>query len=168
MCQHVRESVCFYIGKDEKNRYDFYMEGKSMEFPVMITVHLIRGYHFKYYFPPIENESVESLIQYQENILNGVIQPELLSDKVPRNDLPYLKTVVGTTFEKEVMKSKEDVVIQFYSDTCDHCSKMMKRFEKVASLFADDDSIRFMKFSSNTNDIDIEGIYVRVSETCEM
>lgn len=163
MCQHVRGSVCFYVGKDEKNRYDFYTEGKTLEFPVMITVHLIRGYHFKYFFPPIKNESVESLIQYQENILNGVIRPELLSDRESQNDLPYLKTVVGTTFEKEVMESKEDVVIQFYSDACDHCSKMLKRFEKVAALFADDSSIRFMKFSSNTNDIDIEGIHVWMS-----
>ena len=63
-------------------------------------------------------------------------------------------------FEEEVMNSKEDCVVQFYSDSCDHCTKRMKRLEKAASLFADDDSIKFFKFSSNTNDIDIEGIYV--------
>ena len=160
MCKAVRESVCFYVGKDEKNRYDFYTEGKNLKFPVMITVHHIRGYHFKYYFPPITRETVETLTQYQENILRGVIKPELLSEQPALNDLPYLKTAIGTTFEEEVMKSKEDCVVQFYSDSCDHCTKMMKRFEKVAALFADDPSIKFFKFSSNTNDIDIEGIYV--------
>ena len=97
---------------------------------------------------------------YLHNVISGVIKPELQSDKLPTNDLPYLQTVVGTNFEEEVMKSKEDVVVQFYSDACDHCSKMMKRFEKVASMFAEDDSIRFMKFSTNTNDIDVEGIHV--------
>lgn len=164
MCKTVRESVCFYIGKDEKNRYDFYTEGKHLKFPVIITVHHIRGYHFKYYFPPLDRETVETLTQYQENILQGIIKPELLSEKPAKNDLPYLKTAIGSTFEEEVMNSKEDCVVQFYSDSCDHCTKMMKRFEKVASLFADDNSIKFFKFSSNTNDIDIEGIYVSCIE----
>lgn len=160
MCQQSRDAVCFYIGKDEKNRYDYYTEGKNLQFPAMITVRHVRGYHFKYYFPPIKNESLESLLQYQKGILSGVIPPEMNSDPLPKNDLPYLQTVVSSNFKKEVMKSNEDIVIQFYSDSCDHCSKMMKRFEKAASLFAEDKDIRFMRFSSNTNDIDIEAIHV--------
>ena len=164
MCQKTRETICFYITKEEKNRYDFYTENKHLEFPAMITVRLIRGYHFKYYFPSIKHMDVEELVQYQQAILSGAIKPELLSDKPAENDLPYLTTAVATNFEELVMNSKEDVVIQFYSDVCDHCSKMMKRFEKVASVFADDPSIRFMKFSSNTNDIDVEGIHVELDE----
>lgn len=160
ICKNNRQTVCFYIGKSEKMYYDFYTEGRSIQFPAMITVRKIRGFYFKHYFPPIQKMSTEEISLYLHNVISGVIKPELQSDKIPINDLPYLQTVVGTNFEEEVIKSKEDVVIQFYSDACDHCSKMMKRFEKVASVFADDTSIRFMKFSTNTNDIDIEGIHV--------
>ena len=164
MCQRTRGTICFYITKEEKNRYDFYTENKSLEVPAMITVRLIRGYHFKYYFPSLAHMDVDALTQYQQDILEGLLKPELLSDKPAANDLPYLTTAVATNFEELVMKSKEDVVIQFYSDVCDHCSKMLKRFEKVASVFADDSSLRFMKFSSNTNDIDVEGIHVTLHE----
>ena len=166
MCQQNRGTVCFYITREEKNRYDFYTENKGLSFPAMITVRLVRGYHFKYYFPAVKNMDVEELITYQQDILQGMIQPELLSDRPADNDLPYLTTVVGSTFDSLVMKSKEDVVIQFYSDVCDHCSKMMKRFEKVAAAFAEDPSIRFMKFSSNTNDIDDPHIFVDVGWSC--
>ena len=76
------------------------------------------------------------------------------------NDTGYLKSIVGTNFSSKVMESQEDVVVFFYSRVCDHCTKVLKRAEKIAEYFKDDDSIRIYKYSSQDNDVDIPEISV--------
>ena len=37
---------------------------------------------------------------------------------------------------------------------------MMKRFEKVATFFEDNENVRFVRFDASENMIDVEQIYV--------
>ena len=71
-----------------------------------------------------------------------------------------VKTVVGSDFVKKVMESDEDCVVAFYSSFCDHCSKVMKRFEKVGQFFKEDKGLRLFKYNSQENDIDVEEVSV--------
>ena len=71
-----------------------------------------------------------------------------------------VKTVVGSDFVKKVMESDKDCVVAFYSSFCDHCSKVMKRFDKVGQFFNEDKGLRLFKYNSQENDIDVEEVSV--------
>ena len=162
MCRALPEMSCFYVEKKDKRIYSGYVSNLSPEYPLLLTVHRIRGYHFKYEWPSIDDESVESLGFYGQNILSGAVKPLMRSKRIVPKAGERVREVAGDAFEKEVMESPNDVVIQFYSNVCDHCKKMSKRFEKVAAAFEDDPSLTFLRYSVNENDIDVEQIYVGI------
>ena len=103
---------------------------------------------------------VQRVHRQSDNILNGVVKPFTRSKRITPKDGELVREVAGSDFEREVMQSENDVVIQFYSNVCDHCKKMSKRFEKVAAALQDDPSLTFLRYSVNENDIDVEQIYV--------
>ena len=160
MCRDLSEMTCFYVEKKEKRMYSGYIANLNPDYPFLLTMYRIRGYHFKYEWPSIEDEPVESLIFFGHNILNGVVKPFTRSKRITPKDGELVREVAGSDFEREVMQSENDVVIQFYSNVCDHCKKMSKRFEKVAAALQDDPSLTFLRYSVNENDIDVEQIYV--------
>ena len=159
MCKQLPEMTCFYVGNDETLIYNSYVKNTAVDYPLLLTVHRIRGYHFKYLWPSIEDEPVENLVMYGTEIMNKVIKPKMRSKKI-WDESGIVREVNGEMFEEEVVKSGEDVVIQFYAGACNHCTKMKKRFDKVASAFNEDRSLKFLRFSTNENDIDVEGFYV--------
>lgn len=151
---------CFYVEKKDKRIYSGHIAYISPVYPLLLTVHRIRGYHFRYEWPFIDDEPNDSLVFYGQNILNGVVKPIMRSKQITPKEGEVVREVSGKTFEKEVMQSPNDVVIQFYSNVCDHCKKMSKRFEKVAVEMKDNPSLTFLRYSVNENDIDVEQIYV--------
>ena len=127
----------------------------------MIVAHHTRGYYFRSILSSIENEPVDSLEFFLDGVMAGSIKMIMKSQKEEDlNDTGYLKSVVGTTFSSKVMESPEDVVVFFYSRVCEHCTKVLKRAEKIAEYFKDDNSIRLYKYSSQDNDVDIPEISV--------
>ena len=152
---------CFYIENTEKNIYEFYTkEEKSVQFPQLVAVHRARGYHFKYFLPNTEKGSLKDWDTFLQECMNKKRKPVLRSLPEPAVQGGPVTVAVGTTFEELVMKSDVDVVVQMYSSYCDHCTKMMKRFEKVATFFKDNEKVRFVRFDASENMIDVEEIYV--------
>ena len=101
------------------------------------------------------------LEEFQRSAIARKILPELISEPIPKKTGELVQKVVGKNFEEEVLKNDKDVVIQFFSDYCDHCTKMKKRFNKVAEKFAVDPTIQFMRMSSSLNHIDVESYKVQ-------
>lgn len=64
----------------------------------------------------------------------------------------------------KVVESKEDVVVIFYSAYCDHCTKVLKRMAKVAEFFEKDTGLRFYKYNSQDNDVDLDFIHVGIQQ----
>ncbi|OAO12136.1 disulfide-isomerase [Blastocystis sp. ATCC 50177/Nand II] len=160
-CKGVKGATCYYIQHDEKNVYEFYVKDAKVEYPQLMVVHRTRGYHFKYYLEHTKKVGPEGWRSFVEGCLAKTIKPVLPSLPVPKMQSGPVTVAVGTTFEELVMKSEEDVVVQMYSNYCDHCTKMLKRFEKVATFFKDQKNIRFVRFDASENTIDVEQIYVK-------
>ena len=156
----MKGATCYYIQHDEKNVYEFYVKDAKVEYPQLMVVHRTRGYHFKYYLEHTKKVGPEGWRSFVEGCLAKTIKPVLPSLPVPKTQSGPVTVAVGTTFEELVMKSEEDVVVQMYSNYCDHCTKMLKRFEKVATFFKGQKSIRFVRFDASENTIDVEQIYV--------
>ena len=62
--------------------YNGYIANLNPDYPFLLTVHRIRGYHFKYEWPSIEDEPMENLVFFGQNILSGAVKPFMRSKRV--------------------------------------------------------------------------------------
>jgi len=61
--------------------------------------------------------------------------------KAPSN----VVTLDSSNFDKFVMDSKKDVLVEFYAPWCGHCKKLVPEYEKVASAFAGEANVVIAK-----------------------
>ena len=145
---------------EEKRLYEFYVKGQSVAYPAIVFVRHVRGYHFRQILSGVESQSTTAISDFFEGLRHHTIPMIMRSQKPTEGETGPVKTVVGSDFVKKVMESDEDCVVAFYSSFCDHCSKVMKRFEKVGQFFKEDKGLRLFKYNSQENDIDVEEVSV--------
>ena len=152
------------MGNNEKGMYEFFVKGQAVMYPVMIVAHHVRGYYFRAILSSVDNESLESMAFFQEGVMSKSI-PMIMKSQPPfTNESGPLRSVVGTEFVSKVVESKEDVVVIFYSAYCDHCTKVLKRMAKVAEFFEKDTGLRFYKYNSQDNDVDLDFSHVGIQQ----
>lgn len=140
--------------------YEFFTRGQAIVYPAMMVVRHVRGYYFRAILSSVDKESVESMAFFQEGVMSRSI-PMIMKSQAPFTDESgSLRSVVGSNFVSKVVESREDVVVIFYSMYCDHCTKVLKRMEKVAEFFKNDSGLRIYKYNSQENDVDLDFIYV--------
>lgn len=162
MCKLKKDSLaCFYVTNKETSMYNFFVSGQAVSYPAMVVAHHTRGYYFRSILPSMGQEPIDSLEFFVDGVMAGSIKMIMKSQKEEDiHDEGFLTSVVGTNFESKVMNSQEDVVVFFYSKFCDHCTKVLKRAEKIAQYFKDDNTISLYKYSSQENDVDLPEISV--------
>ena len=89
-------------------------------------------------YPMSETIRPEHLIAAMEAHLNdyfaGRLKPHLMSLPVPpRDPESSVQEVVGTTFEQEVLKNANDVVLCFYTPWGEHSDYFHPIFEELAA-----------------------------------
>ena len=159
-CKSTPSTICFYVKNDEKRLYEYYVKGQSVAYPAILFVRHVRGYHFRQILSSVENQSVTAISSFYEGLRDHTIPIIMRSQKPVEGETGPVKTVVGSDFVKRVMESDGDCVVAFYSGYCDHCSKVMKRFEKVGQFFKEDKGLWLFKYNSQENDLDVEEISV--------
>lgn len=99
--------------------------------------------------------SVESIEEFLNNAKTNVIQREMRSEAVPKNQpRKNLKIIVGKTFEKEVLKNNKQVVIVGYViANCEKCNLLQQIFDSLSNRYEDNDDILFALIDPVFNDI---------------
>jgi protein disulfide-isomerase A1 len=95
---------------------------------------------FKYAFPTqgVEGDINEQAIRkVVDDMLAGNLQSTVLSEPEPTEDSGeqgLVTKLVASTYNKLVMENDKDVLVLFYSPTCEHCSAMAPNYEDVGAL----------------------------------
>lgn len=85
-------------------------------------------------------------------VLNGRIKPSLRSQKPPAADPKSdVKVVVAKTFEKDILRSKEDVLLEIYAPYCGHCKKLEPTWEALATQLKGE--VTVAKIDGTANDL---------------
>ncbi|KAK9762307.1 protein disulfide-isomerase precursor [Basidiobolus ranarum] len=111
----------------------------------------------KYVLPqdiPINSESVST---FAHQFLKGEVEPSLLSDEIPTKNEGLVKVVVGKEFNRIVMDTTKDVVVEFYESWCDtDCNEIDPLYEVVARKFSKQENLLFTKMNMKNNELPIE------------
>jgi len=103
-----------------------------------------------------ENTSItkENVKPWITSFLDGQLPPTIKSEEIPeKNDGP-VKVIVAKTFEKIVLDSTKDVLVEFYAPWCGHCKQLAPIYEKLGESLSAFPSIVIAKIDATTNDVD--------------
>lgn len=108
----------------------------------------------KYPLSPEDDFSTDVLEEFVKDFKNGRLKPFLKSQPIPKRQEGPVRVVVANSFEDEVMKSKKDVLIEFYAPWCGHCKKLEPVYKKLAKHLANSNpDVVVAKMDASANDV---------------
>lgn len=146
-----------------ENRIMEYFGFTKDDLPSAIVVEMSSGLK-KYRFDYGGDEMIEKIsstlssdfIKFVQSFLKGEAKPWLKSaDPVDDSEL-NVKVIVAKQFMERVVESDKDVLLEFYAPWCGHCKELAPKYEALADIFADVDSIMIAKIDATANEIDYE------------
>jgi len=112
-----------------------------------------------YLYPEDQAISASELGAWVSDFLAGRLNANVKSEAEPADNSGPVKTIVGTSFDRIVMDTTKDVLVEFYAPWCGHCKTLAPKYEELGKSFADVDSIVIAKVDATANDTpaDISG-----------
>eukprot|EP00727_Mastigamoeba_balamuthi_P007451 m51a1_g3326 putative protein disulfide isomerase (474) ;mRNA; f:364489-365986 len=97
--------------------------------------------------------SVEAARKLAREYLEGKLERHIKSEPVPAKNDEDVLTVVGKTFEDEVVKSGRDTMLLFYAPWCGHCKALHPKYDELAKKLAPHkDLVRIAKIDATANE----------------
>lgn len=80
------------------------------------------------------------------------LEPFYKSEKIPEQKKSVYQ-IVGKTFESEVININKDILIEFYSSSCQKCQAFAPKLEELALIYKTNSFVRIAKMDITKNDI---------------
>jgi protein disulfide-isomerase A1 len=113
--------------------------------------------------------TAESLRSFLSSHQAGTLARHFKSELAPAaaaNDAAAVRTVVGTTFDDEVLAKGRDVLIEFYAPWCGHCKKLSPTWHRLGETFAAVPSVVIAKMDATANGASATVLYFARSHSC--
>ncbi|PWA01489.1 hypothetical protein BB558_002416 [Smittium angustum] len=110
----------------------------------------------KYVFSQEQDITSEALDKFSQGVVDGTVKKSIKSEPIPKDNSAPVKVVVADEFEKIVMDTKKDVLIEFYAPWCGHCKKLEPTYTKLGELSSKFDNLVIAKMDATENDIPVD------------
>eukprot|EP00923_Selenidium_pygospionis_P042752 GHVN01073816.1.p1 GENE.GHVN01073816.1~~GHVN01073816.1.p1 ORF type:complete len:424 (-),score=46.92 GHVN01073816.1:3096-4367(-) len=169
------------VKKELMRDFQFFLpEDPETHVPFSTIVEVDRGFK-KYRLPSSPGESLiirskdhykakltsltEQFSKFEDQYLtkSSALRPWLRTENpVARNekDDSFVAQLVGSEFQTEVIKARNDALVFFYAPWCGHCKRFEKTFAELADSFQHVETVKFFKMDVTKNDIDHPGIVI--------
>lgn len=108
----------------------------------------------KYPLNPEDDFSTDTLTEFVEDLKEGNLKPFLKSQPIPKRQDSPVHVIVAKNFEEEIMKTKKDVLIEFYAPWCGHCKTLEPIYKKLAKQLAKSNpDVMVGKMDATANDV---------------
>ena len=129
-----------------------YIGVKQEDFPAIILVEFKKNLINKYKFSEEFNE--KNLLKFLENWEKNKLNLYLKSEEEPKINDNAVYKLVGKTFNKVVLDSNKDVLVNFYIPSCWQCKVLKIFFNKIAENFKDDKNLILAEIDHSLNDVE--------------
>mmetsp|Transcript_35981 Transcript_35981/g.86919 ORF Transcript_35981/g.86919 Transcript_35981/m.86919 type:complete len:502 (+) Transcript_35981:37-1542(+) len=109
----------------------------------------------KYKGPSADKVSDDKALKtFFSDFLADKIEAHKKSEPKPENavDDHGVTTLVGTSFDEEVINSDKDVFVEFYAPWCGHCKQLAPLWDKLGEQFKGVDTMVIAKMDATAND----------------
>ena len=115
----------------------------------------------KYMYDEVEH-TYDPLLAFETFYFAGDLNPTLKSeeDKSSHKTGP-VQVITGNSFEKEVLKSGKDVLLEFYAPWCGHCKSLAPKWDALGEKFEKVPNVMIAKMDATANEIDHPDINVK-------
>jgi protein disulfide-isomerase A1 len=117
----------------------------------------------RYLLTQCQQLSEEVLATYVRDFIEGKLKPTIKSEPVPAAQHGPVIVIVGRSYEDLVINNENDVLLDYYTQSCIPCKAMAPIYEKLAKLYASNatgcDRVTIGKIDAEANDVssDIRG-----------
>ena len=94
----------------------------------------------------------QNVQKFLEDFKNGKLQPFLKSEEPPATNDGPVRIIVGSTFESEVSKAGQWVLLEAYAPWCGHCKKLAPIYDEIGKAFAGQ-GVVVAKVDATANDL---------------
>lgn len=99
--------------------------------------------------------SKANILTFLNDVKEKKIQQIIKSQPIPESQTGSVVEVVALSFKEEVLDSKQDVLVEFYSPTCGFCKKFDPVYSKLGDQLKEKNpNLKLVKIDATTNDID--------------
>uniref|UniRef100_A0A7S4T6H8 Protein disulfide-isomerase n=1 Tax=Alexandrium monilatum TaxID=311494 RepID=A0A7S4T6H8_9DINO len=105
--------------------------------------------------------TAQKISAFIDDVESGRVEPRLKSEAVPTPSDDLIKTVVGTTMQKDVFTPDRDVLLEVYAPWCGHCKKLEPEYIKLAKKIKKEeltDLVTIAKMDGTANDSPVDSI----------
>jgi len=120
------------------------------EYPLVRLIERRDDRIYKYSFEGEVTE--ENILRFYSDFKTGILRPYFKSQEAPEIDDGAAKTLVGDTFNKEVLDKQRDVIVFFHSIWCLECPDIMPIYENLAIKFGGYSDLVFSKIDCFDNE----------------
>lgn len=98
--------------------------------------------------------TADNIKNFYSDFIAGLIKPSLKSEPIPESQTEDLYKLVGKTFSEKVNDKNKDVLVLFYSDSCEHCKALMPKYMELAQQLKSNKNILIAKIDGTKNEVE--------------